>query len=116
MRHVTAKSSDFDDRADAAIRAFKLNPRSKKSGASIRHRGDGADVWEVYRRDKYGTHIEGSVSVSYRSGNPSGGGSLAAVAVGAALIGAAVFLLGGKKTETPFVGLGSRADLDSLGR
>lgn len=51
---------------------------------------------------------------SDREDNPSG--SLAAFAVGAALIGAAVFLLGGKKTETPLVGLGSRADLDSLGR
>ena len=44
-----------------------------------------------------------------RQDNPSG--SLAAFAVGVALIGAAVFLLSGKKAATPLVGLGNPSGL-----
>lgn len=53
-------------RRNAAIRALGLDPR-RDNDAHIVIRGDGADVWEVTRTDRFGTHIEGRVSVSYPS-------------------------------------------------
>ena len=53
-------------RRNAAIRALGLDPR-RATGAYIVIRGDGADVWEVTRTDRFGTHIEGRISVSYPS-------------------------------------------------
>lgn len=65
MNTATARNADLTTRRNAAIRAMGLDPR-RASGASIRTRGDGADVWQVVRNDRFGTHIVGCVSVSYR--------------------------------------------------
>lgn len=63
MARAVSRSADSTARANAAIRALGLDPR--RAGAHLVIRGDRADIWEVTRSDRYGTHIVGRVSVSY---------------------------------------------------
>lgn len=63
MTTTTARTADITTRANAAARALGLDPR--RAGARIIIRGDRADIWQVTRSDRYGTHIVGSVAVSY---------------------------------------------------
>lgn len=60
---AAARSADLTTRRNAAIRALGLDPRS--ASAHIVSRGSNADVWEVVKHDRYGTHGIGRVSVSY---------------------------------------------------
>ena len=63
MTTATARNADLTTRRNAAIRALGLDPR--RATAHITTKGDRADVWQVVRNDRHGSHLAGSVSVSY---------------------------------------------------
>ena len=65
MIHTAARSAEIPARRNAAIRAAGFDPRRVAIWATIRERREGSDVWQVTRRDRFGTHIVGSVAVSY---------------------------------------------------